>query len=78
MFQASGEHILAYEYRNTSYVDWTHPDTGQSRWWIPGDGDGKKKDNNLDLAEGKIFKQNVCQYHTAYPDDCSGWKSGVS
>lgn len=77
-FESTGEHIYAFEFNNSSYVDWSFPGVGKSRWWIPGDGNGNEYDNNLTLDEGYVFQMNVCQYHSAFPDDCSGWKYGVS
>lgn len=77
-FQALGEHVYGYEYNGNTYVDWNTAATGSSRWYLPGSDDRKKHDLNLDLAENKTFGMNVCQYHTAFPDDCSGWKYGVS
>lgn len=77
-FASFGEWLYAKEYNDPGYVDWYHGDSGSHRWWVPGDGNGNRQENNLSLSEGKTFAMKVCQHHTAWPDDCSGWKYGVS
>ena len=74
-FESDGEHIYAQEYRPSTYVDWQYSNS-LSRWWIPGDGDRIVYDLNLDFPEDRSFGINVCQYHSAWPDDCSQWNWG--
>jgi hypothetical protein len=76
-FQAYGEHIYAYEYNGNNYVDYTFPGVS-SRWFITGNDTKTRQDLNLSIAEGKSVSMKVCQDHTAFPDDCSATRYGVS
>lgn len=74
-FIAYGEVHHAYEYAGNTYVDWGGPN-GSGRWWIAGT--GVERTLNFDWPEGKTVTLKVCQQHTAFPDDCSATKYGVS
>jgi len=63
------------EYRGDTFLDWTGPN-GSGRWNIPS-GTGPFT-LNFSMTENRAVTMNVCQKKTGWPDDCSGWKSGVS
>lgn len=77
-FESEGEHIYAYEYEGNDYVDYSYGSNSGLRWYIPGSEDKSRKDNNLEIAEGVVFKMQVCEEKWASPDDCSTWRSGIS
>ena len=76
-FKATGEHFYGADHHGGGYLDWSANGYGSSRWTIPGSS-GTIYDLNLDLAEGRPVSMQLCQLHTAFPDDCSATKWGVS
>lgn len=76
-FKAYGEHYFGRDYAGKGYVDWSASGEGSGRWWIPG-ASGKRKDFNQSFHEGRSVSMQVCQEHSAFPDDCSRTKHGVS
>lgn len=77
-FESEGEHIYAFEYEGSDYVDYEYGNNTGLRWHIPGSEDKSRKDLNLTIAEGVVVKLQVCEAKTAAPDDCSIWKKGVA
>jgi hypothetical protein len=76
-FEATGEHYYAVEVNGNDYVDWSGS-SGSGRWWIPGSETNTQKDLNLSFAENTAVTLQVCEEHTAFPDDCSSTKTGVA
>jgi hypothetical protein len=77
-FFSAYDNFHAYEYHGTNYIDYYGGSRSGLRWFIPGSDDGAEHTLNENFAEGTAVGMNVCQQHTAFPDDCSGWKTGVS
>lgn len=77
-FVSYGEHVYAYEYEGTDYVDYAYGPNEGLRWYIPGKEDKTQKDLNLDIKEGLVFQMEVCEDKNLAPDDCSDWKSSYS
>lgn len=77
-FFSAYDNFHAYEYHGTNYIDYYGGSRSGLRWFIPGDHDGQERTLNENFAEGTAVGMNVCQQHTAFPDDCSGWRTGVA
>jgi hypothetical protein len=77
-FESSYDNFYAYEYAGTNYMDYAGGDRSGLRWYIPGDADRTKKTLYENFREGSSVRLNICQNHENFPDDCSGWKSGVA
>lgn len=77
-FFSAYDNFHAYEYAGTNYMDYYGGSRSGLRWGIPGGADRAEHTLNENFAEGTAVGLNICQQHTAFPDDCSGWKHGVA
>lgn len=77
-FQAEGEWFHAKEVGGTGYLRWSVSGSGYTAWDVPGSDDNTLNKSNQTYKEGKVVKLRSCERWNNLPDDCSGYRTGVS